>query len=121
MAKQHFFNIENPVGGMVRKLAEGVNARIFTGDNIMVSIVSINPGYEGKPHCHPEEQWGVVLKGGGIRIQEGMDHPVVVGDFWHTPGGVMHGFRAGAEGVTILDLFSPPRAAYQKPGEGYGD
>ena len=121
MADRHFFNVDDLATGMPRKLAEGVNTRIFIGENVMMSVVTIDPGCEGKPHSHPEEQWGLVLKGGGVRIQDGIDHAVSAGDFWLTPGGVPHGFRAGPEGVTILDVFSPPRPAYRKPGEGFGD
>jgi quercetin dioxygenase-like cupin family protein len=40
------------------------------------------------------------------------------GDFWYTPSNVPHGVRTGDEGVTILDIFSPPRKAYTVPGEG---
>lgn len=121
MSRKYFFNIDRPEGGLPRKLADGLNTNVFVGDRMMVSVVTIDPGCEGKPHSHPEEQWGLVLKGDGIRHQDGVDHPVSEGDFWHTPGGVRHGFVAGPNGVTILDLFSPPRDAYRTPGEGFGD
>jgi quercetin dioxygenase-like cupin family protein len=117
----HFFNIADLAQGLPRKLADGVATRIFFGDKVMMSIVKIEPGAQGKPHAHPEEQWGLVLEGSGVRHQDGVDHEVKVGDFWLTPGGMTHGFRAGPKGVTILDVFSPPRLAYKTPGEGFGD
>jgi hypothetical protein len=33
---------------------------------------------------------------------------------------VPHGIRAGAKGATVIDIFSPPRPEYTKPGEGFG-
>ncbi len=117
----HFFKLSDLSQGLARKLAEGVTTRIFFGDHVMLSIVKIEPGASGNVHAHPEEQWGLVLEGSGIRHQGGVDHEVEVGDFWLTPGGMPHGFRAGPNGVTILDVFSPPRTAYKTPGEGFGD
>ena len=42
------------------------------------------------------------------------------GDFWRTPGGVVHGLRAGPEGCRVLDIFAPPREAYRTAGSGFG-
>ena len=42
------------------------------------------------------------------------------GDFWHTPANVPHGVKTGGTGAVILDIFSPPREEYRKPGEGFG-
>jgi hypothetical protein len=42
------------------------------------------------------------------------------GDFWRTPGNVPHTLRAGPEGARVLDIFSPPRPEYRKPGKGFG-
>src|SRR5690606_28476108 len=99
--------------GIARKLKDGMDARIFIGENVMISVVQIAPGVEGKPHSHPEEQWGFVIKGGGERMQDGVTHTVAEGDFWYTPGGVEHGFQAGADGAVLITLFSPPRADYR--------
>jgi quercetin dioxygenase-like cupin family protein len=86
----------------------------------MLSIVSIAPNGEGTLHHHPEEQWGVLLEGSAIRVQGGEEIPVTKGDFWRTPGNVPHTMRAGPEGARVLDIFSPPRAEYKKPGKGFG-
>lgn len=115
----HFYSLDDLSGGIARELAPGLSARIFTGDRIMLSVVTAEPHAEGEIHQHPEEQWGVVLRGGGVRIQDGWEIPVAAGDFWYTPGGVPHGFRAGANGARILDIFSPPRKAYRNAGQGF--
>lgn len=87
----------------------------------MLSIVDVEPHAEGTLHQHPEEQWGVQLEGTSTRNQGGEDIAVKKGDFWRTPGNVPHSLRAGPEGCRVLDIFSPPRGDYKKPGSGFGD
>ena len=114
------FELAGDARGIQRKLAEGVTASIFPGENVMLSVVRVEPNAAGSVHSHPEEQWGVLLEGRCTRIQGGEEVEAVAGEFWHTPGGVPHGVRTGAEGAVILDIFSPPRAEYRQKGEGFG-
>jgi quercetin dioxygenase-like cupin family protein len=118
---QEFHNLDDATAGIQRELAPGVNTRIFTGDQAMLSIVTLAPHAEGTMHHHPQEQWGVMLEGSAIRVQGGEEIPVKKGDFWRTPGNVPHTIRAGAEGAKVLDVFSPPREEYKKAGSGFGD
>jgi quercetin dioxygenase-like cupin family protein len=120
MAKENFFNINNLDQGIMRKLAEGVTTRVFAGEKAMLSVARLEPNAAGRVHSHPEEQWGICIEGDCVRIQDGKEFPVKAGDFWCTPGGVPHGIRAGAKGATVIDVFSPPRQEYTKPGEGFG-
>ena len=115
-----FFNFADLSEGIARTLATGIETRVFPGEQAMFSVVNFEPLSEGSLHSHPEEQWGVMLEGSGFRQHDGVEVPVSVGDFWRTPGGVEHGFRAGPEGAKILDVFAPPRAEYRKPGSGFG-
>ena len=114
------FQLAGDERGIKRKLAEGVNTSIFPGENVMLSVVRVDPHATGSVHSHPEEQWGVLLEGRCTRIQGGEEVEATAGDFWHTPGGVSHGVRTGAEGAVILDIFSPPRAEYRQAGSGFG-
>jgi quercetin dioxygenase-like cupin family protein len=114
------FNLKDETQGIQRTLAEGITTRIFPGQNVMLSVVQVAPHAEGTVHSHPEEQWGVLLAGECVRIQDGAEIAMKAGDFWCTPGGVPHSVRAGAAGATILDIFSPPRAEYRKAGSGFG-
>jgi len=116
-----FHSLADLSDGIQRKLAEGLAASVFPGDQAMISIVSAEPGAEGKMHHHPEEQWGFCLEGSGVRVQGDAEVPFAKGDFWRTPGGVPHTMRAGPDGCRILDVFAPPRDDYRKPGEGFGD
>lgn len=114
------FNLNDASLGIPRTLAEGITTRIFPGQNVMLSVVDVAPNSEGTAHSHPEEQWGVLLKGECVRVQGGEEIAMKAGDFWCTPGGVMHTVRTGASGATILDIFSPPREEYRKAGSGFG-
>ena len=118
--KSEFHNLDDAKDGLFRELGPGVTTRIFAGEQAMLSVVSIEPNATGTLHHHPEEQWGVLLEGSAIRVQGGEEIPVEKGDFWRTPGGVPHTMRAGPDGARVLDVFSPPRPEYKKPGKGFG-
>ena len=120
MNEQHFFHLHDMSQGISRTLADGLETRIFPGDNVMLSVVRIAPNKSSEIHSHPQEQWGVLLEGSGVRTQDGVEHEVRVGNFWQTPGHVPHGFRADSEGAVVLDIFSPPREEYQRAGSGLG-
>ena len=115
-----FHNLDDVAVGIARDLAPGLTARIFAGEHAMLSVVDVAPNAEGSLHHHPEEQWGVMLEGSATRVQGGEEIEVSKGDFWRTPGNVPHTLRAGPEGCRILDIFSPPRDDYRKPGSGFG-
>ena len=106
-------------GGILRELAPGITARIFPGENAMLSVVTLEPGSISPVHSHPNEQWGVCLEGEWTRIQDGVEHHVKAGDFWQTPPNVPHGGKAGANRAVVLDIFSPPREEYKRAGKGY--
>ncbi len=114
------FNIDSAAGSMARKLADGITTRVFCGERVMLSVVRVEPNTMGKVHSHANEQWGVLLEGECVRIQDDQEVAMREGDFWHTPSGVSHGIRTGDKGATVLDIFSPPREEYTKTGEGFG-
>lgn len=119
MADDNFFNLHDLAQGIHRQLCDGIETRIFPGEQAMLSVVRAEPNAEGSIHSHPQEQWGVMLEGSGVRTQNGKEFPVKAGDFWCSPGGVEHGFKAGPDGAVVLDIFSPPRDEYKKAGSGF--
>lgn len=121
MHKEWAFNINDDTSGIKRKLAEGINTRIFFGEQVMVSVVEFAPNSKGTIHNHAEEQWGMLLKGSLKRVQGGEIVDMKVGDFWLTPSNVPHTIYAGENGATVLDIFSPIRKEYTKSGEGFGE
>ena len=78
---ENFFNFQGVSQGIARDLADGVTTRIFPGDQAMLSLVQLEPDRESDVHSHPQEQWGVILEGSGVRMQDGDEYPVTVGDF----------------------------------------
>lgn len=104
--------------GLYRKLADGVATNIFSGKHVMISIAEIAPNTTSVIHSHPEEQWGYLLKGECVRIQDGEEVQMHEGNFWCTPPNTPHGVRTGETGAVVMDIFGPPRNAYTKPGEG---
>jgi quercetin dioxygenase-like cupin family protein len=121
MDKNWIFNIEKKTLGIPRKLAEGIDTRIFFGEQVMVSVVEFAPNSKGTLHHHVEEQWGVLLKGSLQRVQGDEIVDMKEGDFWLTPSNVPHTIYAGENGATVLDIFSPIRKEYTEAGEGFGE
>ena len=115
---ENFFKLDDLSQGISRELGAGVSTRIFPGDHAMLSVVQIEANAQSDLHSHPQEQWGVLLHGSGVRIQGGEEFSVSVGDFWRTPPNVPHAFKAGADGAKVLDVFSPPREEYKVQGSG---
>ena len=119
MAAENFFNIEGSDGGVHRELAPGITTTVYTGDHAQISVVRFEPGAKGTLHHRPEEQWPHCLSGSGTRWQGDDEVAVKAGDFWRTPGEVPHTMQAGAEGMVVMDIFAPPRKAYEKAGKGF--
>lgn len=92
------FNLADTSRGIQRKLAEGITTRIFPGQNVMLSVVTLEPNSSGIIHSHPEEQWGMLLDGNCVRLQADEEVQMYKGDFWYTPGGVEHMFALAAQG-----------------------
>jgi len=119
--KDFFHSIDELDTGIKRVLGDGISTRIFCGEEAMLSVVKIEPNAKGKIHSHPQEQWGFLIEGSGIRIQGGEQIVIKKGDFWQTPGGVDHGIIGGPNGAKVLDVFSPPRDEYKTSGSGFGN
>ncbi len=120
MSKPEYFNLHDLTQGIARELAPGLTTRVFPGEQAMLSVVTIGPNAMGSIHSHPQEQWGVLLEGTAVRIDDGVETQVKKGDFWRTPGNAVHGMRGGPDGCVVLDIFAPPRDEYRKAGTGFG-
>lgn len=114
------FNLADDPRGIARILGPGLSTKVFTGEEVMLSVVCIEPNASGSMHSHPEEQWGVLLEGTRTRIQNGEEVECEAGDFWCSPDNMVRGIRGGARDCRLLDIFSPPREEYKKVGSGFG-
>jgi quercetin dioxygenase-like cupin family protein len=67
------FQLDGDPRGIARKLAKGIHASIFPGENVMLSVMRVEPHSTGTVHSHPEEQRDVLLDGEYVRMQGGED------------------------------------------------
>ena len=114
------FQLDNDPRAIQRILGEGIKTSVFPGEQVMLSVVRVEPHASGRIHSHPEEQWGVLLEGKCTGIQNSEVVECEVGEFWYSPGGSVHGIRPGDSPAVLLDIFSPPRAEYKQAGSGFG-
>ena len=89
--------------------------QIFTtaGDNVMLSLVEMQPHAVVEEHSHPHEQMGYLLEGEAEFIVGGESRIVRAGGMWRIPGGVRHKVIAGSQPVRALDVFHPIREDYR--------
>ncbi len=59
---KEFHNLDDTSDGLFRELGPGVTTRIFSGEQAMLSVVSLAPNAQGILHHHPEEQWACFWK-----------------------------------------------------------
>ncbi len=84
------------------------------GERLTVGIIDLDPAIFVPEHKHENEQLGFVLRGEvtmGIGGDERQLHP---GDMYSIPGGVPHSAAAGPDGATVVDVFAPIRADWEK-------
>ena len=93
---------------------KGVVARAVRGDRITLALVDLEPGAVVSEHQHENEQLGFVVLGEMKMTIGGTARELEPGDTYVIPGNVPHDAVAGPEGCTVVDVFSPPRADWEK-------
>ncbi len=96
-----------------RTLAPGVTAKIASGEKLMFSLVTLDPGAVVAEHAHPHEQMGMMVAGEMELTIAGERHALSGNAIYLVPGGVPHKAVAGPRGATALDAFAPPREEYK--------
>lgn len=92
-----------------------ITRRRIIGEKIMISDVTLEPGFDVPTHQHENEQFVVVLEGrcvfgiGAEGSPERRQIDLRAGQVVELPANVPHSCRA-VERTRILDLFSPPSA-----------
>lgn len=97
----------------VREVAPGVRMRTFWGDQMLLSIVELDPDAVVPMHSHPHEQCGTVISGALTLTINGETRTLKSGDAYIVPGEVEHTAQAGPTATKVIDIFSPVREAYQ--------
>ncbi|WP_303902688.1 cupin domain-containing protein [Thiohalomonas denitrificans] len=83
---------------------------LFTGRNIQLVIMTLQPGEEIGMEVHPEhDQFIRVESGAGMVILDGEEHTVGDGDAVVIPAGARHNVTASPDSLLRLyTLYSPP-------------
>ena len=95
------------------RIFPGVDIFTACGEQMMLSLVEMEPFAVVEEHSHPHEQMGLMLVGEGDFTIGGQPMRVVAGQMWRIPGGVPHKVVAGDRPVRALDVFHPPREDYK--------
>jgi quercetin dioxygenase-like cupin family protein len=103
----------NPADRTPLERRPGLNLRTAWMQNLLLSYVDIAPDTEAPIHKHPEEQITAILRGEITMTIGGETRLCKAGDICMIPGDVEHGGIAGAEGVNMIDIFSPIRKDLQ--------
>jgi quercetin dioxygenase-like cupin family protein len=92
----------------------GMHARVVNGERMTMAVIDLEPNSVAEEHHHENEQLGFVIRGMlsfriGSETQE--LHP---GDTYAIPSNLLHQAKAGPQGATVLDVFAPTRADWEK-------
>ena len=96
----------------------GAVAHAIWGENVSFALVDMEPDVEIEEHSHPNEQVGFIVQGSFTFTIGGETRVLGPGDTYVIPGGVRHSARSGPEGTVALDIFSPPRADWERLERG---
>lgn len=95
------------------KIFPGVEIHTTHGENLMLSLVEMEPYAVVEEHSHPHEQMGIMLEGSAQFIVGGKTQIISAGQMWRIPGGTPHKVIAGDKPVRALDVFHPIRDDYR--------
>jgi quercetin dioxygenase-like cupin family protein len=92
------------------EVVAGLEFRPVTTESVMTNHVTIAPDTPLATHHHAEQQIAIVVSGELHFTVGGESRVMRAGDAVVIPPHVPHGGRSGAEGCTVIDVFTPPRA-----------
>lgn len=95
------------------RIFPGVDIYTTACQQMMLSLVEMQPHAVVEEHSHPHEQMGLMLEGEADFTIGGQQQRIVAGQMWRIPGGVVHKVVAGDRPVRALDVFNPPRDDYR--------
>jgi quercetin dioxygenase-like cupin family protein len=95
------------------RIWDGVLARVVNGDRLSIGFVDIEPNVEVPEHRHENEQVGFVLRGSVTMVVDGQARELRVGETYTIASQLPHSAKAGADGVSVVDVFAPVRADWK--------
>ena len=79
-----------------------------------MAVVDLDPDIALPEHRHENEQLGFILSGSMTMHIGGEVRTLRAGDTYTIPSNVPHDASAGPEGCTVVDVFAPIRADWEK-------
>jgi quercetin dioxygenase-like cupin family protein len=95
------------------RIWDGVLARVVNGDRVTIGFVDIEPDAQVPEHRHENEQVGFVLRGSVTMVVDGQSRELRVGETYTIASQVPHSAKAGADGVSVVDVFAPVRQDWE--------
>ena len=92
----------------------GTLAYAIQGESVQFALIELDPGVEVQEHSHPNEQVGFIIEGTFSFTIGGETRELKPGDTYVIAGNVRHSAKAGPTGTVALDIFSPPRADWER-------
>jgi quercetin dioxygenase-like cupin family protein len=91
------------------RIWDGVLGRVVNGEKVTIGFVDIDPNAQVPEHRHENEQVGFVLRGSVTMVVDGQSRELRVGETYTIASQVPHSAKAGADGVSVVDVFAPVR------------
>ena len=92
----------------------GMKARLVNGARATLAVIDIEPNGVAEEHHHENEQLGLIVSGELTLRIAGEERSLQPGDTYVVPGNVPHDAKAGPLGATVVDVFIPVRADWEK-------
>jgi len=99
----------NPAEREGKELRDGIVARTFWGEEMLMAVVDLAAHSMLPTHSHPHEQVGMVLEGEVEFTIGGETRLLKAGDVYIAPSNVEHEVRVGSQPAKVLDVFHPVR------------
>jgi quercetin dioxygenase-like cupin family protein len=91
----------------------GVHIQTAAAEQMMLSVVDLEPHAVVQEHSHPHEQVGMLLAGRAVFTIGGEEKTLQAGDLYRIPSNVPHKVVVLDQPVKALDIFHPIREEYR--------
>jgi quercetin dioxygenase-like cupin family protein len=96
------------------RIWDGVLARVLNGERLTIGFVDLDPNVQVPQHTHENEQVGFVLRGTVTMVIAGQAQKLAVGATYTIHSNVPHSAKTGPDGASVVDVFAPVRADWDK-------
>jgi quercetin dioxygenase-like cupin family protein len=97
----------------VKEMIKGVKMSEVHLDQVMVTMVTLEPGAVIPEHSHPHEQITYCISGEFEMTVEGETRKLTAGCGFAVPSNAKHSVNVGSVGALVTDSWSPVREDYK--------